>query len=413
MLLNQKGLKLANKIIKNWMVNKVGYSNLGDFCLRLFIAGNEISFSNTNQHYFRISSISKIITILLILKLEAERKLSLDDEVRKYLPFIKRKITIKDILEHKSGIVRDGGVFDFWSSAVFPDEKDILSLSPDSFKKIKNNFKYSNLGYVLLGMIIEKACGKSYYDCLIEKIAKPLNLDACKDNSVKLKGFSIISGKLINDVAVNAATKVFYPSFGIIISIKSVSRLLSFICDIDKMDDFFGANRRNYFFNSNGNKLEKWKNSGRKIYGHGGDFFGTSADLFIDPKNKIGGIVLSNVRGAELSSISDGLLKIIYIIADSPFFLEKNSFANKEGLYKSRDKNLIVIALGSSILLFDPTDNSPFYNGIIAKKEKEGRIVLKLASPFAEVGEEIWFDKDYLKIGALKYRRISGLINEK
>jgi len=411
MFFNQKKIKLANKIIMSWMENR---ANNGDFCLKLSVAENQISFSNSNQLYFRMASVSKVLTILLTLKLESERKLSLDDDIKKYIPLIKfgRKITIRHLLEHKSGISRDGKIFDFWSSAVFPDNNAILSLSMDNFKNFSREFKYSNLGYAILGVAIENICDKSYYDCLIEKVAGPLGFDILKDDSVKLKGFYVAPNKLIKDIVTSVPTKAFYPAFGAVISTRGAERLVLFICDADKIDEFFGVSRRKYFFKQNDNKLRLWENSNRKIYGHSGDFFGASSDLFIDPKNKIGGIILSNIRGEELSLISDGLLKTIYAIEDNLSFSRSVKYTEIEGVYKSRNKNLIAVSLGNGVLLFNPTDNSPLYDGMIVKKEKNGNFVLKFASSFAEVGEDVLFDKESISVGASKYKLFSKLTNK-
>ena len=414
MLLNRGKFELADKTIKSWMKDKADYGSFGDFCLNLSIAGKEISFCNTRQSYFRLASVSKILTIILALKLESEKKLSLDDDIRKHIPIKSgRKITIRELLEHRSGISRDGVGFCFWDSAVFPGKNAILSLPSSAFKRFNGGFKYSNLGYAILGLIIEKACGITYFNCLNERIAGPLGLKIYNDDEVKLSGFSSASGNLANDPAADADTRAFYPAFGTIISADSAGRLISFICSPEKMDDFFGAGRRKYFFNSGGNELEQWNNSKRKIYGHGGDFFGASADLFIDPKNRIGGIILSNVRGAGLTSISDGLLKTIYAIEDNPSFSRGAKAIGIEGTYKSRDRILTVISLGNDILLFNPADNSPFYDGMVAKKGKGGKMTLKLASSFAEVGEEVLFSGNFLRIGALKYKRISGITGGK
>lgn len=413
MALNQEGFKLANKIIKNWITNKTNIGNFGDFCLELYIEGDKISVSSKNikeQSLFRMASVSKALTILLVLKMEFEGIWFLDDRLNKYLPFIRRNITIRDVLEHLSGIARDGGDFDFWDTAVFLEKKDIIALDPKNFKKLREGFKYSNLGYALLGMAIEKACGQSYYDCLVTKVAKPLGLDIYNDESLSLQGFSIKSGNLVEDSAINVATKAFFPAFGIVISVDGADKLASFICDKNQITDLLGVKGRKEFLNSTGEKMEKCKNSGRKIYAHGGDFFGSSADLFFDPKNRIGGVFLSNVRGVDLSSVSGGLLKIIYTIIDNPSFVGKNTFSDIEGLYKSKNSTLMVVALKNEILLFDPSVNSPFYDGMIAKKKKNGTVVLDQSSPFAEIGEQIIFENNVLKLGALRYKKILKLL---
>jgi CubicO group peptidase (beta-lactamase class C family) len=94
---------------------------------------------------FAIASLSKQFTAVLILLNEEENKLSIEDQVSKYLPLFQTKqlenITIKQLLKHSSGISDSGN--------------GLLS-------KPGEKFHYSNKGYRFLGEIIEKVSGKSY-----------------------------------------------------------------------------------------------------------------------------------------------------------------------------------------------------------------------------------------------------------
>jgi CubicO group peptidase (beta-lactamase class C family) len=132
---------------------------------------------------FNLGSMNKMFTGAAIMQLVEQDKISLDDKVGKYLPDIPRKeiadkATIHQLLTHTSGM-QDywDEMFDtsFWelktvdglASLIF---EDTLLFEPGS------EFHYSNSGPIVLGMIIEKVSGMSYYDYIAENIYKPAGM---------------------------------------------------------------------------------------------------------------------------------------------------------------------------------------------------------------------------------------------
>ncbi|MCD4788941.1 MAG: beta-lactamase family protein, partial [Bacteroidales bacterium] len=149
----------------------VGFANIED------------SIPNTCDTKFRIASFTKPITVMLILQLVEEGKLKLDGKLTDYLPeFPKEKgegITIHHLLTHTAGITGESRIpnlidieKEYYSRERLFNciiEQDIV------FKPGKGN-EYSNFGFALLGMIIEKVSGKSYEELLQEKICKPAGM---------------------------------------------------------------------------------------------------------------------------------------------------------------------------------------------------------------------------------------------
>jgi len=143
---------------------------------------------------YQIASISKQFTAAAILLLEDAGKLSLDDKVSKWVPDITDadKITIRQLLSHTAGIQ------DYW-----PQDYDFAAMSKpvtpqeilDRWAKKPLDFRpgaawqYSNTGYVVAGMIIEKASGMKLLDYLKAKIFKPLGIDAIDQDIAIGKGF--------------------------------------------------------------------------------------------------------------------------------------------------------------------------------------------------------------------------------
>ena len=141
-------------------------------------ANRSFRIPNTMRTRFRIASISKMFTAVSVLKLIEEGKLSFDTSIKKYLDLqdyeICEAVDIHSLLTHTSGI---GDYFDeenddwdaMWlSNPIYnmrkhSDYYSMFSKKPSVFKT-GEKYKYSNAGYILLGMAIEKASGLSYFD---------------------------------------------------------------------------------------------------------------------------------------------------------------------------------------------------------------------------------------------------------
>ncbi|MED3945116.1 serine hydrolase [Priestia megaterium] len=136
---------------------------------------------------FRIGSVTKTFIATVLLQLAGENRLNLDDSIEKWLPGVIQgngydgnQITIRQILNHTSGIAdyvnsKDFDIMDTKKSYT-ADEfvKMGISLPPD-FPPGKG-WSYSNTGYVILGMLIEKVTGNSYAEEVENRIIEPLDL---------------------------------------------------------------------------------------------------------------------------------------------------------------------------------------------------------------------------------------------
>ena len=136
----------------------------------------------TTDSRFRIASITKMFTAVMILQLADEGKLKLTDTLDRFAPQVPNagQITLEQILRHRSGIpnVRreQNSAGNVHTTPITKDEilaligKAAPAFAPDS------KFQYSNSGYFLLGLIVEKVTGKSYADALEEMINSKIGL---------------------------------------------------------------------------------------------------------------------------------------------------------------------------------------------------------------------------------------------
>jgi CubicO group peptidase (beta-lactamase class C family) len=146
-------------------------------------ANIELNVPNTSETVFRIGSITKQFTGMAIMILQERGKLKVSDSICKYLtdcPKAWKPITLRNLLTHTSGI---------WN---YTDAKDFLQTSTQPMTRIQviNQFRnkpleftpgegwnYSNSGYFLLGMVIERTAHQSYEAFLRKNIFKPLGMN--------------------------------------------------------------------------------------------------------------------------------------------------------------------------------------------------------------------------------------------
>ena len=140
-----------------------------------------------------VGSVGKSITALAVRQLVESGELDLGAPVDRYLPWfelraspsVTRQITIEDLLEHTSGIsTADGQDQRWYAPGLTPEEvvRAMTSIAPD---RPAGTYEYSNLNYVLLGVIVEAVSGQSYSDYLRDHIFEPLGM---LDSTTDLRG---------------------------------------------------------------------------------------------------------------------------------------------------------------------------------------------------------------------------------
>jgi CubicO group peptidase (beta-lactamase class C family) len=149
-------------------------------------ANLEYGIPNTDSTVFESGSVAKQFTAAALVLLEQDGKLSLDDDIRKYLPevpsFGGQTITIRNLLTHTSGLRDQWGLLliegrgpgsQVHSAATTLDlivHQRMLNFPPGS------RYLYSNSGYALAGLIVQRVSGKSLDAFTQERLFKPLGM---------------------------------------------------------------------------------------------------------------------------------------------------------------------------------------------------------------------------------------------
>lgn len=192
----------------------VAVAHKGDVLLAKGYGKAELEFdvAADAETMFRIGSITKQFTAALILRAAEAKKLTLDDTVDRFVPEFPlqgRKVTIRQLLNHSSGIPSYTDIGKEWEK-VQPLElshQELLALvagKPFDFEP-GTDWRYDNTGYYLLGMVLEKVHGKPYAQVVLDELCTPLGLLRTRYDSNKdliknrAQGYAFDGGKLAND----------------------------------------------------------------------------------------------------------------------------------------------------------------------------------------------------------------------
>jgi CubicO group peptidase (beta-lactamase class C family) len=148
------------------------------------MANLDFGVANTPQTLFHIASVSKQFTAFAVLLLQQDGKVSLDDDVRKYVPEMPdfgHRVTIRHLLHHTSGL-RDQPHLMWMAGWRFEDEVTMDDALRLASRQRTLNFApgeesmYSNTGFTLLAIIVERVAGKSLAEFSRERIFQPLGM---------------------------------------------------------------------------------------------------------------------------------------------------------------------------------------------------------------------------------------------
>jgi D-alanyl-D-alanine carboxypeptidase len=160
-----------------------------------------------NKDVFHIASHSKTFTGCVLLILQEQKKLSLSDKIIDYIPQLKShpdkrfaKITLCDVVSHRSGIFRDGVDSCFWTlQKPFLNKEQIITeiLSAKLVFAPDKQVKYSNIGFSLLGLVIEQVTGLSFADAMRDLVFKKLKTKSLSSDYKPNKMTSYADGHLL------------------------------------------------------------------------------------------------------------------------------------------------------------------------------------------------------------------------
>jgi CubicO group peptidase (beta-lactamase class C family) len=194
------------------------------------LANREFDIPNSRNTKFRIASLTKQFTAVLILQLVEAGKLNLSTPISEYLPYFRKEIgdgiTIHQLLTHTAGLPEYTERVDFFSDISknsYTHKEFIQKFCSDTLlSKPGTEYKYSNTDYYILGAIIEEITHKSYAEVLqknILDVAKMKNTGVENSSTIikeKAKGYNFNSNTYSNAEYIDILSTIF--SAGVIYS---------------------------------------------------------------------------------------------------------------------------------------------------------------------------------------------------
>lgn len=325
--------------------NKVIYINQGGY---LTAATQKKTDQSTK---FRIGSITKTFTATVIFQLIEEGKLSLSDKLSKFFPKVVNadKITVEHLLGHRSGIHNYTAVPDF---ALYLTKEMSLNDMQEKLEQMTSDFEpgtktsYSNSGYFLLGMIIEKVTNTSYQKNVDNRIVKKLQLTNTYyggkiDNSNNEANSQLFNKNWVDfpsewnmSVAYSAGAMVSTPQDLNHFMYSLFNHQLVSKNSVDKMREIIGGLGHGVFSIPFGN---------RTAFGHNGRIDSFDSGSYYFPEDDINVTLLCNGVRVAYNDILVGILSIYF---NTPFemptydekaiTLETSLLSNYEGVFSSK-----------------------------------------------------------------------------
>ena len=342
----------------------------------------------TTDHIFRIASHSKTFTATAIMQLQEKGRLRIDDYVVDYVSWLKdhtdkrwQKVTIRQLLSHGAGVIRDGENADFWQlEQPFPNAEEFKKELLGAKLVIENNtkHKYSNFGYSLLGNVIESASGVSYNDYVQKNIVDQLKLkNTGPEYSPAIDG-KLVTGYTRRDVnktrlpIAQIDTKALSPATGFYATAvdlceyftahftgskkllddesKKEMQRVQFHCKVPGQD-----NDEDYGL---GFEIEYLKD--RKTISHGGGFPGHLTKTIADTEDEIVVTVLANCLGCPTSAINKGIFSIFdYFKENVSKQKPKHDLTNLEGRYMNLWAMADIVVNGDKVIAAYPDSWQP------------------------------------------------------
>jgi CubicO group peptidase (beta-lactamase class C family) len=296
------------------------------------LASRQFSVPNTNVTKYKIASVTKLFTSVLIMQLYEQGKIDLNSTVKTYLPRYTGsgadKITIRNLLNHTSGLPYVGpkskeealqkGMEEFQLPHSV-DESIEKYYSRDLVNEPGKVFSYNNGEYIILGRIIDKLYGKSFGEVLRQQILNPLEMDA----SGLLFQYKVIDNLSDSYFTMNDTLGLVNDMPSYIQNWYSAGAMYSTASDLSKfskalfsyklikketLDLILQAGLEDYGFGLWIYDM-KIKDKKFKVYKRPGDIMGAQAMFIYLPEIKLSVIILANTDTVKLDDMADEIIK--------------------------------------------------------------------------------------------------------
>ena len=281
------------------------------------LANIELNVAARPDTVYKIGSVSKQFIATGIMLLVGEGKISLDDKISKFLdgtPETWKDITVRNLLTHTSGLVREAPGFD---PLKIQNDADVIKTAyKEALRFVPGEkYEYCNVGYFSLAEIIHKVSGKPWPEFLNERVFAPAEMHATRTTTLTDLVRNRANGYLWNNGKFENATIFF--------ALRPSGAFLSTVLDLAKWDALLYSDKilnkslRDQMWTpvklNNGSTYPYgfgWTVDtlrGHKVVQHGGSLPGFRASFFRFVDDKLSLVVLTNTDNANAESLAIGI----------------------------------------------------------------------------------------------------------
>lgn len=383
---NEVRAQEVNKAKLDSLFDQIEQNDQGMGSISIFRAGEEIynrstGFSdisnrvksNTETKY-RIGSISKMFTAVIVMQLIEEGKLSLDSKLSEFHPSIEnaKNISVEMLLRHQSGIfnITNDPEFFKWMEREQSSEELINKMkSKGSQFKPGSTSAYSNSNYILLTLIAEEIEGKTFTNLVAQRILQPLNLKHTKvGSSINVSNNEAHSYSKLSSWMKSTETHMSVP--------RGAGNIISTPTDLNTfLSSLYSGKLVNDSLLTDMMQIEKGFGIGmfkvpykeKSGYGHTGGIDGFQSNAFYFPNEKVS---ISYISNGTVFPINDILIASLGIVFEDevelPSFEPKLKLSTEDlivyqGVYSSSDFPLkITITTSENVLVAQATGQPSF-----------------------------------------------------
>ena len=277
----------------------------------------------TDQAY-RIGSITKTFTAVLVHQLRDEGRLDLDAPIATWVPGTGHdSVTPRRLLAHASGLQRELG--DMWVTLETPDRDDLMRLLQESEQVLAPHVShhYSNLAYALLGELVAQVTDSTWEEQLQSRLLDPLGMARTSLQPTEPRAQGYLTDPYADAVRPepDTDTGAAGPAMQLWSTAEDLARWAAFLADPDPAVlsvDTLEAMRQPIavfdpwaFTLAWGGGLMLWRRGERVVHGHGGAMPGFLAGCYAyrDETERAGAVVLTNTgRAADPETLAADLL---------------------------------------------------------------------------------------------------------
>jgi D-alanyl-D-alanine carboxypeptidase len=368
---------------------------------------------------YRCASITKTFTATLIMQLVEKGKVRLDEPVSTYLPwarpaFEKSGITVRHLLLHAGGVVRDGMAR--WADGGLPTKEQMRAavLQKATFTEPSVLFRYSNTGYALLGEIIEAVSGKSFGAVLDAKVARPLGLDRTGASLAPRLTKELATGYQRRRPgedwrpAERQESGGFVAAGGVVSNVEDLCRYQDahmpgdgrLVSELSKRE-MQRAQWQRAEEPHHGYGWMVWHNEGISLRGHSGGFPGFVTQIAFAPDLGVSAAVLTNTIGPLASTAVAAWYGILGKVMSrwASAGPRAGSLSRKElaplcGLYLGDWADIVVAVVNRAAYLVWMEDDNPMVTAARLDPIGRDRFVIADQADYGYRGEEVSFRRD-------------------